>query len=126
MAADPESAEESVLVIDDDEPFRERLVKALTRRGWETRGSGGGEAALDLARADNPTLAVVDLRMPGGLGLRTVRDLIAIDPRVRILVLAAYGSVGDALEAMRAGATSYLQKPVTAAEVERALRGMCD
>jgi two-component system response regulator RegA len=126
MVTGSESADENVLIIDDDEAFRERIARALKRRGYEVRSTGGGESALAMARQDNPTLAIVDLRMPGNLGLRTVRELVAIDPRVRILVLAAYGSVGDALEAVRAGAASYLQKPVTAAEVESALRAMSD
>ena len=56
-------------------------------------------------------MAVVDLRMPGPSGLELVRDLKALDPATRIVVLTGYGSIATAIEAVRIGATYYLQKP---------------
>lgn len=65
----------TILVVDDDDVFRNRLVRALTDRGLDARGAAGANAAIDLATADSPELALVDLRMPDGSGLEVVRDV---------------------------------------------------
>lgn len=102
----------TVLVVDDDTTFRARLVRAFERRGFEVRSAPDGEAALELANAESPELAVVDLRMPGGRsGLDVVRELKAIDRTTNVVVLTGYGSIATALEAVRLGATHYLTKP---------------
>jgi two-component system response regulator RegA len=112
----------SILIVDDDEPFRRRLARALTDRGLEVRTAGDAAAALEaVGRDDPPELAVVDLRMPGASGLELVRELRAIEPAMRILVLTGYGSIVTAVEAMRLGATNYLPKPADADEILRAL-----
>ncbi len=110
----------SVLVVDDDEVFRTRLVRAFADRGFDARGAGDGENALLAARADSPELAVVDLRMPGKSGLEVVTGLKSLDPTTSIVVLTGYGSIATALEAVRLGATHYLTKP---ADVEDILGG---
>lgn len=116
----PDAVAQSFLVIDDDERFRERLVRALSARGYEVRAAADGETGLALAEAESPELALVDLRMPGEWGLHVVKGLRAIDPTTRIVVLSAYGSIATALEAVRLGATNFLQKPATVEEIERA------
>jgi len=107
----------SILVVDDDEVFRERLVRALGQRGYDVRAADGPEPARALATDDSPELALVDLRMPGGSGLELVRDLKAIDPATKVVVLTGYGSIATATEAMRLGATHYLPKPATVDEI---------
>jgi two-component system, response regulator RegA len=107
----------SILVVDDDLAFRERLVRAFRSRGLVARGAADVEAALALAREESPELAVVDLRMPGRSGLELVRELKAIDPATQVLVLTGYGSIATAVEAMRLGATGYLPKPADADEI---------
>lgn len=101
----------SVLVVDDDEALRERLVRAFAHRGFDARGAGDGAEAVRLARGESPELAVVDLRMPDVSGLELVRELHEIDPATRVVVLTGYGSIANALEAVRLGATHYLTKP---------------
>lgn len=107
----------SVLVVDDDETFRGRLVKAFESRGFETRGASDVPVALELARAESPELALVDLRMPNGSGLDLVRELKAVDRTTNIVVLTGYGSIATALEAVRLGATHYLTKPADVDEI---------
>jgi two-component system response regulator RegA len=102
----------SWLVVDDDEVFRTRLVRALEARGFEARGAEDHAAALALARADSPEFAVVDLRLPDRSGLDVVRDLKALDDTTAILVLTGYGSIATAIESLRLGAIHYLSKPV--------------
>jgi two-component system response regulator RegA len=107
----------SFMIVDDDEVLRKRLARAFDERGFETRTAKSASEALQLARDDSPEMAVVDLRMPGGSGLELVRDLLAIDPSTRIVVLTGYGSIATAIEAMRLGATYYLPKPADADEI---------
>jgi two-component system response regulator RegA len=113
----------SILVVDDDDVFRERLVRAFADRGLDARGAHDGAAALALALADSPELAVVDLRMPDRSGLDVVRELKAIDPATSVVVLTGYGSIATALEALKLGATHYLTKPANADEILDAFEG---
>ncbi len=107
----------SVLVVDDDETFRMRLVDAFRRRGFDVRGAESFATALELARGESPEFAVVDLKMPGGSGLSLVRELLALDATTRVVVLTAYGSIATTVEAMRAGAVNYLSKPATLEQI---------
>lgn len=108
----------TLLVVDDDERFRERAVRAFIARGYEVRGASCSKDALALAQQDSPERALIDLRMPGEWGLHLVRDLLEIDPSTSVVVLTAYGSIATALEAVRIGAVNFLQKPATPDEIE--------
>lgn len=101
----------SLLLVDDDAVYRERLAKAIEARGYEVRTAGDAEEAVALAEAESPEFAVLDLRMPGESGLDLLRRLHALDPTTRILMLTGYGSIATALEAVRHGAIHYLTKP---------------
>jgi two-component system response regulator RegA len=101
----------SLLLTDDEQVFRDRLAHAFRNRGYDVRTAASYDEAIASATADSPELAVVDLRMPGRSGLELVRDLKAIDPATRIVVLTGYGSIATAVDAMRLGATYYLPKP---------------
>ncbi|HRE89101.1 MAG TPA: response regulator [Myxococcota bacterium] len=107
----------TILIVDDDERLRERLVRAMKDRGLEASGAPDVESALALARVESPELAVIDLRMPGRGGLDLVKELLAIDPTTRVVVLTGYGSIATAIEAMRLGAIHYLQKPANTDEI---------
>jgi two-component system response regulator RegA len=107
----------SILIVDDDEVLRERLARSFASRGYEARTAADYDTALALAREDAPELAVVDLRMPGPSGLELVRELRALDEGTRIVVLTGYGSIATAIDAVRLGATHYLQKPADADEI---------
>lgn len=101
----------TLLLVDDDAVYRERLAKALVARGYEVRTAASEEEAAAQAEGESPELAVVDLRMPGGSGLDLLRRLKAIDSTTRVLMLTGYGSIATALEAVRLGAVHYLTKP---------------
>jgi two-component system response regulator RegA len=110
-------ARSSILVVDDDDLFRERLARALRDRGHEVRAVRNADEALDLARDDSPEFAVVDLKMPGRSGLELVRELRAVDAATIIVVLTGYGSIATAVEAVKLGAAHYLSKPADADDV---------
>jgi two-component system response regulator RegA len=118
-----EDTSPSILVVDDDDTFRERLARALESRGYEVRTAPSGEVALALARVESPEMAVIDLKMPGMTGLELLRQLRALDPSTRIVMLTGFGSVATAVEAMRDGAISYLAKPADADQIVAALTG---
>jgi two-component system response regulator RegA len=116
------SATPRLLLVDDDETFRARLARALGERGFDVVAAGDPAAALSAARQARPAYAVVDLKMPGGSGLDVVRDLAALDPTIRVVVLTGYGSIASAVEAMHRGAHHFLSKPADADEIIAALQ----
>jgi two-component system response regulator RegA len=112
----------TLLVVDDDAPFRDRLARALGERGFQVSTAGDADQALALSD-EAPEFAVVDLRMPGRSGLELLRALKAKDPATKVLMLTGYGSIPTAIEATREGAVGYLTKPADADEVVKALLG---
>ncbi|WP_428263224.1 response regulator transcription factor [Haliangium sp.] len=110
----------SILLVDDDEVFRRRLARALDERGYDVRTAVDYDDALAEARRDPPELAVVDLRMPGHSGLELIRALKDLDPTTKTIVLTGYGSIANAIDAMRLGAHYYLAKPADADDIEAA------
>jgi two-component system, response regulator RegA len=112
----------TLLVVDDDGAFRDRLARALSDRGFQVSTAADADQAL--ARAEEaPEYAVVDLKMPGRSGLEVLRALRSRDPATRVLMLTGYGTIPTAIEATREGAVGYLTKPADADEVVRALTG---
>ncbi|MCO4745343.1 MAG: response regulator [Proteobacteria bacterium] len=105
--------ESKFLLVDDDERLRERTARALRDRGFEVVTADGPDEAMAALRQD-PTHAVVDLRMPKGSGLPLVRDLIRRRPELRVVILTGYGSIATTVDAIRLGAVNYLTKPADA------------
>jgi two-component system response regulator RegA len=123
MSADPQRDSRTLLIVDDDDRFRARLMQAFRERGFEVRGAADYAEAVGSARVESPELALVDLRLPGGSGLDLVRELKALDATTNVVVLTGYGSIATALESVRAGATTYLTKPVDADQIVAAFDG---
>jgi two-component system, response regulator RegA len=113
----------TLLLVDDDEVFRERLGRALRARGYDVVAAGDHGAALASGREQRFDYAVIDLRMPSGSGLALIEPLAALSPEARIVVLTGYGSIASAVEALRLGAHDYLSKPVDADQIIAALGG---
>ena len=111
------STPQRILVVDDDDIFRGQLTRAFERRGLTVHAAQDHESALTLARQAELDAAVVDLRMDGPSGLVVLRDLLELKPELRVLILTGYGSIATAVDAVRLGATQYLQKPVDADEI---------
>ncbi|MCC6952475.1 MAG: response regulator, partial [Deltaproteobacteria bacterium] len=109
-----------VLLIDDDEPFRQRLARAFVDRGYVVETAGSGEELRKKVPAFLPTHTVIDLRLASESGLDFVE---ALSSQSKVVMLTGYGSVPTALEAVRRGATNYLAKPVSFPDLEAALFG---
>jgi two-component system response regulator RegA len=100
-----------VLIVDDDDRFRDRLAKAIAARGYAVHAASDHPSALGVVATATVQRAIVDLRMPGQGGLQLIRDLLSRVPGLEIVVLTGYGSIATAVEAMRLGARDYLNKP---------------
>ncbi|MFO0635231.1 MAG: response regulator [Nannocystaceae bacterium] len=109
-----EPASPPILLVDDDERFRERLARALEQRGHAVATAAGRDEALAIARAQPIERAIVDLRMPGAHGLRVLRDLLELHPDAAVVILTGYFSIATTVEAIRGGARDYLVKPCDA------------
>ncbi len=109
----------TVLLLDDDVVFRERLAKAFIDRGYQVVTASNLEDAQFIMGNSGVTHAVLDLRLTAESGL----DLIPLlkSSGVISVMLTGYGSVATALEAVRLGAANYLSKPASFEEIEKAL-----
>ncbi len=101
-----------VLLVDDEEVFRETLAKLLRRRGLEVATAAGGRDALAIVAREEPHVVVLDLRMPGMDGLATLKEITALRPQTRVIILTGHGSVEAGVEALGAAAYDFLLKPV--------------
>jgi two-component system response regulator RegA len=115
--APPTVTAASILVVDDSRLFRERLGQAFRDRGFVVAVAAGFDEAMQQARLARPRLAVVDLRMPGRSGLELVRELMQLDPSMRVLVLSGFGSIATAVDAIKLGAVNFLPKPADVDEI---------
>jgi two-component system response regulator RegA len=111
----------TLLILDDDEPFRHRLSRAMEKRGFDVTAVDSVAAGRDAARAQPPAYAVVDLRLEDGNGLEIVELIRSRRPDARIVVLTGYGAIASAVAAVKVGATDYLAKPADANDVTSAL-----
>jgi len=114
---------ETILIADDDPFLRERLAQALHRRGFETYEATGIAAALQIAQEQSIDRAIIDLRMEDGSGLELLAPLTTRFPDIRIVMLTGFGSITNAVEAIKAGAHDYVTKP---ADVEQILLAFAD
>lgn len=102
---------ESIILIDDEDHFRERLARAFSNRGYTVYQAAGVDEALEKIKKHRPAWALVDLKMPEKSGLDLIRMAMEFMPELRIVVLTGYGSIATATEAIKLGAHYYLPKP---------------
>jgi len=111
----------SLLIVDDDPTFRQRLVQAMEKRGFAVVAAESVAAGIDAATGAPPAFAVVDLRLGDGNGLEVVKALRAVRADARIVVLTGYANIASAVAAVKTGAVDYLSKPTDADAIEAAL-----
>ena len=107
----------TILVVDDDEVLRQRLEKSFGRRGFDVRTAHDFDSAIAAARAFQPQRAVLDLKMPGKSGLELLQELLKVSPHTKAVILTGYGSITNAVEAVKLGAVNYVTKPADADQV---------
>ena len=113
--------DKSLLIVDDDNPFRERLARAMEKKGFVVTQAESVKKGLDSLKLTKPAFAVVDLRLNDGNGLEVVKEIQNLNTHSRIVVLTGYGNIPTAVAAIKHGAIDYLAKPADADDVEKAL-----
>src|SRR5260370_2981533 len=103
---------EPVLLVEDKTELRAMLRKALERNGFRVEEAPDGSAAIQKIRAKRYKMVVTDLKMPGASGLEVLRESKQADSTIPVILLTAYGSVEEAVSAMKEGAFDFIQKPV--------------
>ncbi len=105
------SEEIKVLVVDDEERFRNTLGKLLTSHGITVTTTDSGAAALDILRSEPHDIVLLDVKMPGMSGQQTLPEIKKIDPDIEVIILTGHASVDIAAEMMTHGGSDYLLKP---------------
>ena len=115
-----------ILVVEDKQALREVLRQTLEAEGFAVEEAGDGRAAVGRLRRDRFAMVLTDLRLPKGDGHEVLRAAVEADPEMPVVLMTAYGTISDAVDAMRKGAYDYLEKPVDGdhliALVRRALK----
>jgi two-component system response regulator RegA len=120
-------SDKTLLIVDDDAPFRQRLARAMEARGFIVTTAETVEQANILARRTPPAFAVVDLRIgQNGNGLEVVEAIHRAKPEARVIVLTGYGNIATAVAAVKHGAVNYLSKPADADDIASALLARAD
>ena len=113
--------DKSLLIVDDDNPLRDRLARAMEKKGFEVTQAESIKKGISQAKNRPPAFAVVDLRLGDGSGLEVIREIRKLKKDSRIVMLTGYGNIPTAVAAVKAGAIDYIPKPVDADDVENAL-----
>lgn len=120
MISDDES-QPRLLIVDDDRPLRQRLIRAMEQRGFNvTDAESVADAKAILAR-ESFSHALIDLRLTDGTGMEVIESLTQGEADTRVVMLTGYGNIASAVSAIKAGAVDYLPKPADADQIAAAL-----
>ena len=114
-------ADMSLLIVDDDKPFLQRLARAMELRGYVVDTADSVVEGIRKVEAAPPAFAVVDMRLEDGNGLDVIELIRKHRSDSRVIVLTGYGNIATAVTAVKLGALDYLAKPADADEVHLAL-----
>ena len=114
-------ADKSLLIVDDDGPLRDRLARAMEKKGFKVYQAENVDKGINIAKNSPPAFAVVDLRLTDGSGLEVVKEIRKNKENSRIVMLTGYGNIPTTVAAIKAGAIDYIPKPADADDVENAL-----
>ena len=115
-----------VLVVDDEQSILEALSKVLQKEGLQVRTAPSGQAALEILRHHPVHVMITDLRMPGMTGEDLLKAAKTITPEVEVIVMTAYGTVENAVAAMKLGAYDFIAKPLKRAAIVSTVRKSLD
>ena len=101
----------TILIVDDDDQLRRSFRKLLTEEGYAVESAASGEAAVQKVQKQAPDLVILDMRLPGRSGLETFRTIHGVEPKLPVIIMTAYGTTENAIEATKLGAFDYVLKP---------------
>jgi DNA-binding NtrC family response regulator len=111
------STKPRILIVDDEERFRNTMCKLLTVEGFEASTAGSGAQALDELRQRPYDVVILDVRMPEMTGVQALAQIRKTDPEIEVIIMTGYASVDTAKEIMKIGAYDYLLKPYSVREL---------
>ena len=116
------SGQKNILVVDDDMSVRATFSSVLRKEGYRVTAVKNGYEAIKAIAEESFDLALVDLRMPGMDGIEVLEKIKTRRPQTRVIIFTGYGSITTAVEAMRKGATDYLNKPFSPHELKAGVK----
>jgi two-component system OmpR family response regulator len=111
-----------ILIVDDENDFRETIIKRLRARKVEIEGADSGLKALEMLDAQDFDVIVLDVKMPGMDGIETLREIKLKKPLVEVIMLTGHASVESGIQGMQLGAFDYVMKPVALDDLMDKLR----
>ena len=111
-----------ILIVDDEPIVRESIRDWLKDAGYQVETAESGEEALQMIEKQDFSVMILDVRLPGKTGIKVLREVKALKPQIKSIVITAYPTVELADEAMKLGAVDYLIKPVAPDDLERLIR----
>lgn len=111
-----------ILLVDDEEAFVKTLGKRLAARGFRVETVGSGEEAVEKTKRQTFDVIVLDLAMPGIDGIETLKQLLAINSDLQVILLTGHGSIEKAVEATKLGAVDFMQKPANLPDLLEQIR----
>ena len=114
------AADNSLLIVDDDKAFLNRLERAMEKRGFAVTAVDSVESGMSAVAETVPAFAVVDMRLEDGNGLDVISAIHEKRPDARVVMLTGYGNITTAVTAVKLGAVDYLAKPADADDVVKA------
>jgi DNA-binding NtrC family response regulator len=111
-----------ILIVDDEPIVRESIRDWLKDAGYQVAIAESGEEALKMMETQDFSILVMDVRLPGKTGIQILKEIKALKPQIKSIVITAYPSADLAVEAMKLGAVDYLIKPIAPDELEKLIR----
>jgi DNA-binding NtrC family response regulator len=111
-----------ILIVDDEDDFREAIIKRLRARKVDIEGANSGPKALEMLAAQEFDVVVLDVKMPGMDGIETLREIKLKKPLVEVIMLTGHASVESGIQGMQLGAFDYVMKPVALDDLMDKLR----
>ncbi len=112
----------AILIVEDEDTLRQSLARVLSKEGYEVDAVVSAEAALSLMWEKSFALVLTDVILPGMSGMTLLRKCLEMDPAPVVIITTAYATIESAVEAIRAGAFTYLVKPFTHEELSENIR----
>ncbi len=106
-----------MMLVDDEERFLSTTKKLLSKKGFEVMTATSGPEALDILRAQNIHVVILDVKMPGMDGIETLKAIKRTYPLVEVIMLTGHATVESAVDGLKSGATDYLMKPTDIGEI---------
>ncbi len=106
-----------MMLVDDEERFLSTTKKLLSKKGFEVITAASGPEALDILRAQNIHVVILDVKMPGMDGIETLKAIKRTYPLVEVIMLTGHATVESAVDGLKSGATDYLMKPTDIGDI---------